>query len=73
MPSSCMTSTTSGCTCPAGSATLPAESALCRPVAARSNSAWLICERPALCRHTNSTWLTPAAYSIDNHHFNRYG
>ena len=27
----------------------------CRPAAARSNSAWLICERPALWRQTNRT------------------
>jgi hypothetical protein len=33
---------------------VPADSALWRPSAARSNSAWLICERPALWRQTNS-------------------
>src|SRR5215217_6281156 len=34
---------------------VPAEAAVWRPLAARSKSVWLICERPALCRQTNST------------------
>src|ERR1035437_1911194 len=55
MPSSRMTCTTSGCTCPPRSASLPAESARWCPRAARSNSAALICERPALCKQTNRT------------------
>src|SRR5438477_11538483 len=55
MPSSRMTSTTSGWTRVPGSATEPADSLVWRPSAARSNSAWLICDRPALCRQTNST------------------
>src|SRR3954454_15889089 len=53
-PSSRMTVTTSGCTCPAGSASLPADRARCRSPAARLKSAALICERPALCRQTKS-------------------
>src|SRR3954469_10723790 len=56
-PNSRMTSMTSGCTWPPGSATLPADSELWRPPAAWSNSAWLICERPALCRQT-TTWAS---------------
>ena len=52
MPISRMTSTTSGWTWPSGSASLPADSARWRPLAACSNSAALICERPALCRQT---------------------
>src|SRR5947209_16463069 len=55
MPTSCMASTTCAWTRPAGSASLPAEIARCRPAAACSNSAWLIWERPALCRQTNRT------------------
>src|SRR5450755_69056 len=51
MPCSSMTSSTSGCTCSAGA--VPAERASWRPLAARSNSAWLICERPALWRQTH--------------------
>src|SRR3954447_24413948 len=57
MSTSPITSTASGCTRPCGSATLPADSAVCRPSAARANSASLICERPALCRQTKRTWL----------------
>ena len=34
---------------------VPADAALWRPLAARSNNAWLICERPALWRQTNRT------------------
>src|SRR4051812_25831968 len=52
MPSSRITSATSGWTRSPG--VVPAESAVWRPAAARSNSAWLIWERPALCRQTNS-------------------
>src|SRR5271166_3904918 len=59
MPSSCMTAMTSGCTLSAG--VVPADSETCRPAAARSKSAWLICERPALCRQTNRT------VAIDGH------
>ncbi len=54
LPASRKTSTTCGCTRPTGSASLPAESARWRPAAARSNSAALIRECPALCRQTNS-------------------
>src|SRR5438105_13102112 len=53
MSSSCITSITSRWTRSAG--VVPAEAAVCRPSAARSNSASLICERPALCRQTNRT------------------
>src|SRR5579884_178139 len=52
-PGSRMTATTSGWTRSAG--VVPADSARWRPAAARSNSAALICERPALCRQTNRT------------------
>src|ERR1019366_1845585 len=54
-PSSAIASMTSGWTRCAG--VVPAEAAVCFPSAACSNSAWLICERPALCRQTNRTWL----------------
>src|SRR5687767_4009017 len=56
IPTSRIASTTWGCTRSAG--VVPAESATCRPLAARSNSARLICERPALWRQTNSTVAT---------------
>src|SRR2546421_6186031 len=55
IPSSRITSTTSGWTRSAG--VVPAESAVWRPFAVRSNSASLTCERPALCRHTNKIVL----------------
>ena len=38
-------------------ATLPADSAVWRAGAGRPNRAWLICERPALWRQTNRTWV----------------
>src|ERR1700680_3843915 len=52
MSSSRIAAMTSGWTFSAG--LVPAEDAVWRPAAARSNRAWLICERPALCRQTNS-------------------
>src|SRR4051794_39546186 len=52
--SSRITSTTGGGTWPSGAGSEPADSAWWRPAAARSNSAALICERPALALHTNS-------------------
>ena len=57
MPSSRIAATTSGWTCCAGR--LPAERASWAPAAARSNSAWAICDRPAFWMHTNSTRLMP--------------
>src|SRR4029450_5694087 len=54
MPSSFITSTTSGWTRSPG--VVPAERAPWRPWAARSKSAWLICERPAVWRQTKSAF-----------------
>ena len=56
---------------PAGSACVPADAALWRPPAARSNSAWLICERPALCRQTKRTCAIAPTLCIDICRFNR--
>src|SRR5829696_5121420 len=56
MPSSAIASTTAGWTRSAGR--VPADAALCRPPAARSKSAWLIWERPALWRQTKTTCAT---------------
>src|SRR5215207_5871707 len=56
MPSSAIASTTAGWTRSAGR--VPADAALCRPPAARSKSAWLIWERPALWRQTKRTCAT---------------
>jgi hypothetical protein len=53
MPSSRMTSTTSGWTRSPG--VVPADSAVWVACAARSKRAWLICERPALWRQTKRT------------------
>src|SRR5713226_4402759 len=56
IPTSRMASTTVGWT--SGPGCVPADRASCRPWAARSNSAWLICDRPALCRQTKRTRAT---------------
>src|SRR2546428_863603 len=53
IPTSRMASTTTGWTCCPGC--VPSDRAWCRPWAACSNRAWLICDRPALCRQANRT------------------
>src|ERR1700704_4828668 len=40
---------------------VPAERDWCRPLARRSKSAWLICDRPAFCLQTKSTRATLAS------------
>src|SRR5215510_15954057 len=57
-PTSRITFTTFGWMCVAGS--VPADPAWCFPPASLSNRAWLICERPALCRQTKRTCATRA-------------
>src|SRR2546430_8648490 len=59
MPCSRITSTTTPWTCWAGR--VPAERASWRPLAARSKSAWLICDRPAFCLQTKRTRATLAS------------
>src|SRR5436305_173 len=54
MPSSHIASTTCGCTRSPG--VVPADRASWGPPAALANSAWLIWERPALCRQTKRTF-----------------
>src|SRR3954454_4678706 len=53
MPSSSIASTTTGLMASAGA--VPAERTMTRPLAWWSRRAAAICERPALCTHTNST------------------
>ena len=60
MPSSLITSTTSGWTRSPG--VVPRTRHSWRPSAARSKSAWLICERPALWRQTKSALAIDSAY-----------
>src|ERR1700730_14042737 len=59
MPCSRIAATTTGGTSPVGR--VPAERDWWWPLATCSNSAWLICDRPAFCLQTNSTRATAAS------------